>query len=165
MVILNKIFTALFFILSGIEGFAQTEADTSVILQKIYPLGEVKISAKVAKTTVDAAEMQKYNAKDVSSALRTLPSLVFSENGSRNESTVYLRGFDIRSVPVFMDGIPVYVPYDGYVDLARFTTYDLARIDVAKGFSSMTYGAKYTCKQEFHFFREILYRFPPILIH
>ena len=74
-------------------------------------------------------------------ALRILPSLIISKSGSRNESTVYLRGFDIRSVPVFMDGIPVYVPYDGYVDLDRFITYDLARIDVSKGFSSMTYGA------------------------
>ena len=138
---MNKILPALFFVISGLECFAQTEADTSAMLQKIYTLGEVKISATVDKSTIDAAEMQKYNAKDVSSALRTLPSLVISENGSRNESTVYLRGFDIRSVPVFMDGIPVYVPYDGYVDLARFTTYDLARIDVAKGFSSMTYGA------------------------
>ena len=55
--------------------------------------------------------------------------------------SIYLRGFDIRSVPVYMDGIPVYVPYDGYVNLARFTTYDISRIDVAKGFSSMTYGA------------------------
>jgi iron complex outermembrane recepter protein len=138
---MNKIFTTLFFVLSGIECFSQTEADTSAILQKIYTLGEVKVSATVDKATVDAAEMQKYNAKDVSAALRTLPSLVISENGSRNESTIYLRGFDIRSVPVFMDGIPVYVPYDGYVDLARFTTYDISRIDVSKGYSSMTYGA------------------------
>ena len=131
----------LFFIIAGIECFAQTEADTSAILQKIYTLGEVNVSATVDKATVDAAAMQKYNAKDVSSALRTLPSLVISENGSRNESTIYLRGFDIRSVPVYMDGIPVYVPYDGYVDLARFTTYDISKIDVSKGFSSMTYGA------------------------
>ena len=138
---MNKIFTLAFLILTGLECFAQTQADTSAILQKIYTLGEVNISATVDKTTVDASDMQKYNAKDVSTALRTLPSLIISENGARNESTVYLRGFDIRSVPVYMDGIPVYVPYDGYVDLARFTTYDLARIDVAKGFSSMTYGA------------------------
>jgi iron complex outermembrane recepter protein len=138
---MNKIFVALCFAFYGIECIAQTEADTSAILKKIYTLGEVQVSATVDRTTVDASDMQKYNAKDVSTALRTLPSLTISENGSRNESTVYLRGFDIRSVPVYMDGIPVYVPYDGYVDLARFTTYDISRIDVAKGFSSMTFGA------------------------
>jgi iron complex outermembrane recepter protein len=138
---MNKIFTMAFLMLAASECFAQTVADSSSITQKVYNLGEVKISATVDKTTVNAADMQKYNAKDVSDALRTQPSLILSETGARNESTVYLRGFDLRSVPVFMDGIPVYVPYDGYVDLARFTTYDLAKIDVAKGYSSMTYGA------------------------
>jgi iron complex outermembrane recepter protein len=138
---MNKNISAAFFMLISINCFSQSLTDTSSFLQKIYKLGEVNISVTVARSTVDAAEMQKYNAKDVSSALRTLPSLVISGNGSRNESTVYLRGFDIRSVPVFIDGIPVYVPYDGYVDLARFTTYDISKIDVAKGYSSMTYGA------------------------
>jgi len=138
---MNKNFSLAFLMLISINCFSQSVTDTSLSLQKFYTLGEVMISATVDKSTVDGAEMQKYNAKDVSSALRTLPSLVISGNGSRNESTVYLRGFDIRSVPVFMDGIPVYVPYDGYVDLARFTTYDISKIDVAKGFSSMTYGA------------------------
>jgi iron complex outermembrane receptor protein len=44
-------------------------------------------------------------------------------------------------VPLFIDGIPVYVPYDGTLDLARFTTYDISRIDVSKGYASMMYGA------------------------
>jgi iron complex outermembrane receptor protein len=39
-----------------------------------------------------------------------------------------------------MDGIPVYVPYDGYVDLDRFTTFDLAEVQVSKGFTSPLYG-------------------------
>jgi iron complex outermembrane receptor protein len=138
---MKKIIAALIFAIYGMGCFAQAESDTSSILQKIFKLGVVNISSTVDKTTVDAEAIQKYNAKDVSNALKTLPSLIISDNGSRNESAVYLRGFDIRSVPVYMDGIPVYVPYDGYVDLARFTTYDLARIDVAKGFSSMTFGA------------------------
>ena len=110
---MNKSLSVLFFMLISINSFSQSVTDTSSFLQKIYTLGEVKISATVDKSTVNTDEMQKYNAKDVSSALRTLPSLVISGNGSRNESTVYLRGFDIRSVPVYMDGIPVYVPYDG----------------------------------------------------
>ncbi len=61
--------------------------------------------------------------------------------GPRNESVVYVRGFDLRQVPVFIDGVPVYVPYDGYVDMGRFTTFDLAEINVSKGFASILYGA------------------------
>ena len=89
-IIMKEIFTVLFLILTGLEANAQIETDTASILKKIYTLGEVKVSTTVDKSTVDAAEMQKYNAKDLSSALRTLPSLVISENGSRNESTIYL---------------------------------------------------------------------------
>ena len=33
---------------------------------------------------------------------------------------------DLRQVPVFMDGIPVYVPYDGYVDLGRITNHRMS---------------------------------------
>jgi len=68
------------------------------------------------------------------------PGVSLSKIGARNEQMVYVRGFDLRQVPVFVDGIPVYVPYDGYVDLGRFNTFDLARIDVSKGFSSLMYG-------------------------
>ncbi|MGZ8220275.1 MAG: TonB-dependent receptor plug domain-containing protein, partial [Methylobacter sp.] len=45
--------------------------------------------------------------------------------GARNERLIYIRGFNSRQVPLFMDGIPVYVPYDGNVDLNRFSTFDI----------------------------------------
>lgn len=43
-------------------------------------------------------------------------------------------------MPLLIDGIPVYIPYDGYVDLARFTTFDLAEVNVSKGYTSVLYG-------------------------
>jgi iron complex outermembrane receptor protein len=54
---------------------------------------------------------------------------------------VYTRGYDLRQVPVFIDGMPVYVPYDGYIDLARLQSANISKISVSKGFSSMMYGA------------------------
>jgi iron complex outermembrane receptor protein len=139
--VMKKSFALILLLAAGIGCLAQSSADTSSILKRIYRLGEVKVSATTDKTTVDASEIQKYDAKNVGAALDILPSVILIEDGSRNETTVYLRGFDLRSVPVYMDGIPVYVPYDGYVDLGRFLTFDLSKIDVSKGFSSMTYGA------------------------
>ncbi len=118
-----------------------SQATSDSIKYKMYFLGEVVISEHIDKNTLSADEIRKNNANDVSSALNLMPSVVINKVGNRNESTVYIRGFDIRGIPVFIDGIPVYVPYDGYVDLARFTTYDISGIDVSKGFSSMMYGA------------------------
>ena len=74
-------------------------------------------------------------------ALSLAPGVSFARVGQRNETTVFVRGFDIRQVPVFVDGIPVYTPYDGYADLERFTTFDMAELQVSKGFTSVIYGA------------------------
>jgi len=60
--------------------------------------------------------------------------------GGRGESTLYIRGFDAKRVGVFIDGIPVYVPYDGNFDYGRFLTTDIGSIDVSKGYSSVVYG-------------------------
>ena len=84
-------------------------------------------------------EMRRFNRETVGTALNLLPGVTLSNN-SRNEQLVYVRGFDPRQVPLFIDGIPVYVPYDGYVDFNRFGTYDVAAIQLAKGFSSVAYG-------------------------
>ena len=141
MIDMKKIIVLSCFVMAWIGCSAQNGPDSLSMLQKVYRLGEVKIKAATDKTTVDANEIERYNATNVGAALNILPSVILNEDGARNETTVYIRGFDLRSVPVYMDGIPVYVPYDGYADLGRFLTFDLSKIDVAKGFSSMTYGA------------------------
>ncbi|CAM3043870.1 Colicin I receptor precursor [Janthinobacterium lividum] len=89
---------------------------------------------------VSRAEMRRFNRDNVGDALNLLSGVSLSTN-ARNEKTVAIRGFDSRQVPLYIDGIPVYVPYDGYVDFNRFTTADLAAIQVAKGYSSVAYGA------------------------
>ncbi|MFZ2268945.1 MAG: TonB-dependent receptor [Azonexus sp.] len=114
--------------------------------EPVFALGEVKVVASpdgrdsLGSTTLDLDDIRDNNRNTVGTALDMVPGVNASRFGARNEQTVFVRGFDSRQVPLFVDGIPVYVPYDGYVDLARFTTFDLSRIEVAKGFSSMVYG-------------------------
>ena len=115
----------------------------SVKTSNIFELGEVIITNHKNKDTlnrVTSKTMEAQNKMEVSKALNLLPGVTLTASGPRNESMVAVRGFDLRQVPVYMDGIPVYVPYDGYVDLARFATFDLAAVDVSKGFSSVLYG-------------------------
>lgn len=92
-----------------------------------------------AGSVVTRREMQQFGRETVGDAVALLPGVTLANN-SRNELLVYVRGFDARQIPLFIDGVPVYVPYDGYVDFNRFGTYDLAAIQVAKGFSSIAYG-------------------------
>ena len=112
----------------------------------VFTLGEIKVVASptagpLGSESVELEDIRTHDRKTVGDAADLLPGVHLSRVGARNEQMLYLRGFDLRQVPVYVDGIPVYVPYDGYVDLGRFSTYDLSRIEVSKGFSSTLYGA------------------------
>ncbi|MGJ0428830.1 TonB-dependent receptor plug domain-containing protein [Methylobacter sp.] len=110
----------------------------------IFDLGVIEVNAKVEqpsdKETLTYEDIARNNRNDVASALDLLPGVSVQNLGARNERLIYLRGFNSRQVPLFMDGIPVYVPYDGNVDLNRFTTFDISQIDVSKGNASVLYG-------------------------
>lgn len=110
----------------------------------VFELGTVTVSAERERADGEAVlgqqEMERQQADTVSDAVRMLPGITLTRSGARNEEMIYLRGFDSRQVPVYVDGIPLYVPYDGYVDFSRFTTFDLAEIRVAKSGASLLYG-------------------------
>ncbi len=112
----------------------------------VFKLGTVTVygaepaGADLMPVQIDAATISLLEKRDVGEALATLPGVTLTRFGGRNETSVYVRGFGRNQTPIFIDGVPAYVPYDGYVDLGRFTTYDIATISVAKGFSSVLYG-------------------------
>lgn len=109
-----------------------------------FELGTVEVVGQASampsnEARVTREAMETLNRDTVGAAMSLVPGMSVSHN-SRNEDIVYLRGFDVRQVPLFIDGVPTYVPYDGYVDFGRFTTFDLAEIRVAKGAASLLYG-------------------------
>lgn len=107
----------------------------------VFTLGKVVVtSSKPVSSVISAQRLEHFARTDVSHALDLLPGVNVTAVGPRNESMVYVRGFDLRQTPLLLDGIPVYVPYDGYVDLARFTTFDLSEVNVSKGYTSLLYG-------------------------
>jgi iron complex outermembrane receptor protein len=123
---------------------AQT-SDTS----DVFEVGQVIVTgAKApprpgAQAFLTAQDLQTYETARVSEALTLLPNIhpqPGNRGGARNEQTVYVRGFDQSRTPVLLDGIPIYVPYDGYIDLARLPTFALSGIEVARGYTSVLYG-------------------------
>lgn len=112
----------------------------------VFTLGKVEVSGKnenirnPSVEVVSQEDMLQFDTKTVSEAANLVPGVTLSKSGARNESTVYVRGFDLKHAPLFMDGIPIYVPYDGNVDLGRFFTYDLSELVISKGFTSVLYG-------------------------
>lgn len=125
---------------SGGDGaFYLGRVDVAVTANAPATAGAAPVPAGAA--VVDAATIRTHEKVGLGDALALVPGITAARIGQRNEGSIYVRGFDIRQVPVFIDGIPVYTPYDGYADLDRFTTFDVAELRVSTGFSSVLYGA------------------------
>ncbi len=128
---------AFIFTISVANGFAQEQ----------YSLGVIEISDKeqsyitprgASNIKISAFESNNYN--ETSQVISQAPGVALTSSGARNERLITIRGFNLRQVPLLMDGIPVSLPYDGYVDLGRFLVGDLASVQVTKGLSSVTLG-------------------------
>lgn len=89
---------------------------------------------------VDQQTVTQLDKRNVAQALSVIPGVTLQKSGSRNELQVRVRGFDSRQVPIFYDGVPIYVPYDGNLDLGRLLTSGLATLEVSKGYTSLLQG-------------------------
>jgi iron complex outermembrane receptor protein len=109
-----------------------TEVEVSAALSAISP----------TSVSITQEEIQQHDATNVAKTIDLLPGVEIQHlAGNRNETAFYIRGFSSNGqVPIYLDGIPMYVPYDGYIDLNRFLTSDIAEVQVARGFSSPLLG-------------------------
>jgi iron complex outermembrane recepter protein len=109
-----------------------------------FSLGVTEVSVtsessplSVVTDSLDRTEIQNRNAVTVATAIDYLPGLALDRSAGRNEVGLRLRGFTNKGqVPLYLDGIPIGVPYDGTIDFSRFLSSDVAEIQVAKGFAS-----------------------------
>jgi len=112
----------------------------------VYELGQIEVTAKAdisqnrAIDVVEESIVKDSEAKTIVEALHSVPGVYSTYSGGRGETNIRIRGFDSTRVPIFIDGIPVYVPYDRNMDLGRFKTYDISQISVSKGYVSPMYG-------------------------
>ncbi|MDB6085660.1 MAG: TonB-dependent receptor [Gammaproteobacteria bacterium] len=91
-------------------------------------------------TTVTQADIQNFNRDTLDTAVLLASGATASSVGVRNETNVWIRGFDRWRVPLYQDGIPIYLPVDDRIDFGRFSTVDLSEIRISKGFASVIDG-------------------------
>lgn len=127
------------------------ETVTSILRQdpnRPFHLGstEVNVTARTSQLSpiadsIDQTEIIKRNDVNVAKAMEDLPGVSIEHTyGGRNQSEIWVHGFNYLQVPLYLDGIPMYVPYDGTMDFKRLLTSDIAEVQVAKGFSSSLMG-------------------------
>ncbi len=114
--------------------------------ESVVPLGVVEVVGRSTEPlpptadVLDIEQIREQGRRNVIEALDLLPGVTRQNFGQRRDSLVNVRGFDSRQVTLYIDGVPVYVPYDGNLDLARFGVEGLSRIVVTKGLTSVLYG-------------------------
>lgn len=96
---------------------------------------------QIGSETIGQEAIETFERNTLDDAVNLLPGVSSSNTGgSRNERLIYVRGFDRFQVPISIDGIRVYLPYDNRLDYGRFLTADMAQIQVAKGYASVLDG-------------------------
>ncbi|PAT39943.1 TonB-dependent receptor [Vandammella animalimorsus] len=133
-------------LLAPLGASAADQPQPAVAGNDAFTLGEVTVLAPMAQTLLPSGDsltqqdLRQHDQERLGQALNLLPGVHTAYSGARGEQLFYVRGFDRLQVPIYIDGVPTYVPYDGRIDLGHFTSYDLARVEVTKGFSPLTYG-------------------------
>ncbi len=109
-------------------------------------LGEIIVTAEreITSTTatvneVTAEDIKISNATTVAEALRLLPGVDVTV-GRKNEFMVNIRGIDQSRIVVLLDGMPIYEPFFGKVDLNQLPVENIAKIKVVRGRVSVLYG-------------------------
>jgi iron complex outermembrane receptor protein len=114
-----------------------------------FNLGQVQVTvtATAEETSpvtvgIDQSQMANLNLYNAAQALDYLPGVSIQHiDANRNEAGIMVRGFSTRGqVPLYIDGIPISVPYDGYVDFNRYLTSDISDVQVARGYSTPLLG-------------------------
>lgn len=114
---------------------------------KHYNLGEVVVTSEqsgLVKSSsvfdVNLQSIENYDNNDITSSLKYYSGLHITTT-SKNESKIYMRGYEQRQVAVFLDGVPIYEPYSGMIDLSNLPVSSIEKITVSKGMPSLAYGA------------------------
>jgi iron complex outermembrane recepter protein len=101
---------------------------------------DVSVPSGTSSNVITQEQIVNSGALNLGQALSEVAGLTPTTTGQRAESQLYIRGFNTQQVTLNIDGIPIYVPYDGNVDLSRLLTTNIDHIVVTKGLGSLMYG-------------------------
>ena len=148
-------------IFAGLLPVSPVSAQEQDADSNVFQLGTVTFSVDVEgkslnigeqmATSVTRKDIEMFENKDIATALARMPGIRYvapsgrGRQSGRYESGVVVRGFSAfgrrnNDIPVFIDGIPAYIPYENGIDMGRFTSLGISTISVYKGYSSVLFG-------------------------
>lgn len=116
----------------------------------VYELGTIHVTAAGANSsefnnfggsTISNQQTERFDKHTLDRAIDLVPGVAAGTTGSqRNETNIYVHGFDRLQVPLSIDGVRIYLPADNRIDFSRFLTDDISEIQIAKGYVSVLDG-------------------------
>ncbi|NOZ85252.1 MAG: TonB-dependent receptor [Deltaproteobacteria bacterium] len=113
--------------------------------RKLESMGEILVKAKRERPLTGSVDffskddIRKTGGGTAADVLAELPSMYLVPN-SRGDLNIMVRGFEQKQVSVMIDGLPVYLPYDGGFDLSLVPQGMVDSISVIKGTGPITFG-------------------------
>jgi len=142
----SSLFTRILIFFLGVFITKNALAESSSDTLRVYFLGEVVVTAQQSPTSLTSSlrevndqTIQKRQIQSIAEAVQIIPGGYISI-GSRNEMVIHLRGIEQRQIAVLLDGVPIYIPYDGLVDLGQMPVGAVEKITVTQGNASVLYG-------------------------
>ncbi|QUS39671.1 TonB-dependent receptor [Tardiphaga alba] len=136
-------------LLSSVASAAISCAALAQDRQGVYQLGEIVVTGArnssetgISESVVTREDVWNFDKKSLDQAVSLIPgvSANLDANGRRNESDIYVRGFNRQQVPLTIDGVRVYLPADNRLDFSRFMMSDISEVQIQKGYSSVLSG-------------------------
>ncbi|WP_319558554.1 TonB-dependent receptor [Thiomicrorhabdus sp.] len=110
----------------------------------VFTLGAIEVTEQFdSKGHVEIVTQEHIRSRgqtNAGEAIADVPGVSIQSGGRRAETRANIRGFDSRQITLNLDGIPIYIPYDGNIDLSRFLIADLSRIEISKSLGSLLEG-------------------------
>lgn len=122
--------------------YAESESSDVVLGEQWLGKITVKKTSVYSQGTVSITDgdINQTSSNDISQALSRSGSHLYVTSDARGEHLFRLRGFDQKEAVVLFDGVPIYVPFDGTVDLGAFGVQGVGNIDISPGLTSILYG-------------------------
>ncbi|HOG64476.1 MAG TPA: TonB-dependent receptor [Spirochaetota bacterium] len=112
--------------------------------EPVVLLGSIEVTSRPWSDTsihvIGSNTLQNKANNGLVDVLQLVPGITMSVSGGRNEANFSMRGFDVKHAPVFVDGIQVTAPYDGYTDVGRHLLWGLASVEVVRGYVPLSLG-------------------------
>jgi iron complex outermembrane receptor protein len=124
----------------GARGPIGSEPNGASDLEQITVYAPQLNGTSLGGTTITQTDVRQFNRDALDNAIELASGTSVISVGARNETNIWIRGFDRWRVPLYQDGIPIYLPVDDRIDFGRFSTLDLAEIQISKGFASVIDG-------------------------